>query len=49
MNILCADKGCINIDEEVGSKEWEKVMMENDISESDIKILEEFINKVNSM
>lgn len=45
----CADNSCNNIDEEVKSEEWRQEMLENVISESDIKKLEEFINKIYDM
>lgn len=49
MDILCTDKVCINIDEEVGTEEWKRQIYENYISESDKKKLEEFINMIHSI
>ena len=49
MNILCTDKGYINVDSEVGTKEWEKQMMDSDINEDDMEELEDFVNEINNM
>lgn len=49
MSFICTNDNCTNVDEEVGTKEWERQMRDNDISESDMEKLEAFVNDIYNM